>query len=56
MNKYIRQTIVQYIVEDEVEANSYAEAEALPITQEVPEGAELQVPIAILKDNYRKAR
>ena len=50
MNKYIRQTIIQYIVEDEVEANSYAEAESLPITQEVPEGARLEVPIAILKD------
>tara|TARA_R100001440_G_scaffold28672_1_gene46317 strand:+ start:72 stop:242 length:171 start_codon:yes stop_codon:yes gene_type:complete len=56
MNKYIRQTIVQYIVEDEVEADSYAEAEALPITEEVPEGAVLEVPIAILKDNYRKDR
>jgi len=44
--------MVQYIVQDEVEANSYAEAEAIPITQEVPKGAELQVPIAILKDNY----
>jgi hypothetical protein len=52
MNTYIRQTMVQYIVQDEVEANSYAEAEAIPITQEVPKGAELQVPIAILKDNY----
>ena len=50
MNTYIRQTIVQYIVQDEVEANSYAEAEAIPITQEVPEGATLEVPIAILKD------
>tara|TARA_R100000030_G_scaffold32106_1_gene23680 strand:- start:521 stop:679 length:159 start_codon:yes stop_codon:yes gene_type:complete len=52
MNTYIRQTIVQYIVQDEVEANSYAEAEAIPITQKVPEGAVLEVPIAILKDNY----
>ena len=52
MNTYIRQTIVQYIVQDEVEANSYAEAEAIPITQKVPEGAVFEVPIAILKDNY----
>jgi len=53
METYIRQTIVQYIIEDEVEANSYAEAESIPITQEVPEGAKLQVPIAILKSEYR---
>jgi len=53
MNKYIRQTIIEYIVEDEVEANSYAEAEAMPITEKLPEGAKISVPIAILKSEYR---
>ena len=47
METYKRETTVRYTITDIVEANSYEEAEALPITQELPEGAELEVPIAI---------
>ena len=47
MNTYKRETTVTYVISDIVEANSYEEAESLPITQEVPEGAIVEKPIAI---------
>lgn len=54
MKTYKRETRVTYTITDTVEANSYEEAVSLPITQEVPEGATIQKPIAILKDNFKK--
>tara|TARA_R100001463_G_scaffold726_4_gene3358 strand:+ start:290 stop:451 length:162 start_codon:yes stop_codon:yes gene_type:complete len=48
MKTYKRETTVRYTITDIVEANSYEEAEALPITQEVPEGAIVEKPIAII--------
>ncbi|QDP68177.1 MAG: hypothetical protein Unbinned1473contig1000_55 [Prokaryotic dsDNA virus sp.] len=47
MKIYRRETTVTYVISDIVEANSYEEAESLPITQEVPEGAIVEKPIAI---------
>jgi hypothetical protein len=49
MITYTREATVTYIITDEVNANSYEEAEALPIVQEVPEGAMVEKPIAIIK-------
>tara|TARA_R110002020_G_scaffold122805_7_gene278709 strand:+ start:2030 stop:2191 length:162 start_codon:yes stop_codon:yes gene_type:complete len=51
MKTYKRETTVTYTITDIVEANSYEEAECLPITQEVPEGAIVQKPIAIIVNN-----
>ena len=51
MKTYKRETTVRYTITDIVEANSYEEAESLPITQEVPEGAKIQKPIAIMIDD-----
>lgn len=50
MNTYIRESKVTYMITDEVKAGSYKEAEALPITQEVPKGAVTQRPIVIIKE------
>ena len=47
MKTYKRETTVTYVISDEVEANSYAEAESIPIQEEVPVGAIVQKPIAI---------
>jgi hypothetical protein len=49
MKTYTRETRVMYIITDIVEANSYEEAESLPIAQEVPEGAIVDKPIAIIE-------
>jgi len=51
MKTYKRETTIIYTVMDEVEANSYEEAESLPIAQEVPAGAIIQKPIAIMIDD-----
>ena len=48
MTTYKRETTITYTITDIVEANSYEEAECLPVTAEVPEGAVIQKPIAII--------
>ncbi len=50
MITYTRETTVTYIITDEVSAKSQKEAESLPITQEVPKGALIGRPIAIIKE------
>lgn len=49
MKTYIRETRVTYIVTDEVQANSFEEAENMPVNEELPEGAISDKPIAIEK-------
>ena len=46
---YTREFTVTYIVTDEVEANSNAEAETLPITVSVPDGAKVDYPRSVEK-------
>ena len=48
MKTYKRETKVTYTVIDEVQAGSYDEAEAKPITELLPEGATVEKPVAIL--------
>lgn len=49
MKTYVREIKVTYIIMDEVKADSYEEAEALPVIQELPKGAITQRPVAIIQ-------